>query len=180
MTMSDQVSEDGTALNPERELVIREFVRQRLDRSPHAGVQETLYQWSQAHQGEPVPPEDAQLIRSIFEQERAAYSHDGSSAVWVGAGIALLLHLLQIPLVFAAGYLSCAAGNQGGYCSLAGLVPIMFFGVSQLLYLGPAALIAHFTNHASVTKGILLTAAVGFLLNASCYGLVLGASMLHV
>ncbi|WP_019122493.1 hypothetical protein [Brevibacillus massiliensis] len=61
------------------------------------------------------------------------------------------------------------------------LFPLMFFfiGVSQLIYLIPALIIALYKNKKKMAAGMLIGAGVTFLINATCYGLVMGGMMWH-
>jgi hypothetical protein len=175
--LSDAAPPNPLESSSNREAEIRGFVRQLLDRSPAAGYGEVIYQWGR-REGVPVSAADEALLSAIFDEERARRPVDSSKGVWGGMGLALLLHLLQIPLGFLVALIACSGIGDKGYCELGGILPFMFIGVSQLLYLGPAALIARRTHHAAVAKGIVITAAIGFLLNAGCYGLLFGVSLL--
>ena len=75
-----------------------------------------------------------------------------------GVGLTLLMHLLGQALF-----------------TLATLGPsILFFGVSQLLYVVPAYVIAIRKGYPQTARGIAITAGISFLLNAGCTALVLG------
>ncbi len=51
------------------------------------------------------------------------------------------------------------------------MMPTFFIGVSQLLYMVPAVIIARVRGAHAMAKGFLIAAAVTFLLNATCFGL---------
>jgi hypothetical protein len=88
----------------------------------------------------------------------------GGSAWW-GFGLTLLLHLLQIPMAMLVIALSSDP--------YAFLIPLIFFGVSQLVYIIPALIIAHYAGKPHIVKGLLITASISFLFNAACAGVFL-------
>ncbi|OXM83851.1 hypothetical protein [Paenibacillus rigui] len=73
--------------------------------------------------------------------------------VWLGIGLLTLLHLL----LFA--------------------VPVAFFfiSVAQLVYLIPALIL--FRKNKGLVQGLLIGAGITFLLNAACFGLLLGGNL---
>ena len=84
-----------------------------------------------------------------------------------GVGLGLLLHVVVGTL----------AVFSGGLDSETGVVMLACIGLSQLLYMGPAMLIARHKGHAATMKGLALVAAITFLLNAGCWGLILTAGL---
>ncbi len=84
---------------------------------------------------------------------------------WWGFGLALLLHLIQIPIAI----LFIALASDPYFF----LVPPMFIGISQLVYIIPALLIAHKLGKPHIVKGLLIGASLSFLLNAACAGMFL-------
>jgi hypothetical protein len=82
--------------------------------------------------------------------------------VWKGFGLALLLQLLQIPIGLALSLF-----DSGAF-----LGSIIFIGVSQLVYMIPAIVIAAGKGLPHIVKGLIIGAAVVFLLNAACAGVV--------
>jgi Na+/proline symporter len=74
---------------------------------------------------------------------------------WVlGIGLLLLLHLIQIPLaVMSVG------------------VSLVAIGLSQLLYVIPAIIIYRRKNRPGMVKGLIIGAAITFLLNGACTAL---------
>lgn len=76
--------------------------------------------------------------------------------VFRGLGLALLLHLIQLPLFF-----------------LTSGVTLAFVGVSQLVYIIPAILIARRKGRPDIGKGLIIGAAVTFLLNATCFAFLM-------
>ena len=76
--------------------------------------------------------------------------------------VLLLLHLIQIPLAAATVFFS-----------------LIFMGVSQLLYIIPAIVIYRRKGRPGVVKGLIIAAALTFLLNATCSALVLGNLNIH-
>jgi hypothetical protein len=92
-----------------------------------------------------------------------------------------LLHLLLIPLGLLAGLLLCgvesAGTGRGGadaqLCLLIGAgVVLVFVGISQLVYMVPAIVVAGRRRAVSVQQGLIIGAAITFLLNAGCWGLI--------
>jgi len=77
--------------------------------------------------------------------------------IWLGVGLALLLHLIQIPLTFVTYFFS-----------------LIFIGISQLLYIVPAIVIYQRKGRPGVAKGLIIAAAITFLLNATCTVIVFG------
>jgi len=84
--------------------------------------------------------------------EQQASSRD----VWLGLGLAFLLHLIQVPLALATVALS-----------------LIFIGASQLVYIIPAIIIVKRKGRPGLVKGLIIGASITFLLNAACTGLVL-------
>ena len=82
---------------------------------------------------------------------RAATNRD----VWIGLGLTLLLHLIQVPLAFMTMAISLIA-----------------LGISQLLYIIPAIIIYRKKGRPGIVKGLIIGAAITFLLSAACTGLV--------
>jgi hypothetical protein len=82
--------------------------------------------------------------------------------IWRGVGLALLMHLIQIPLAAVTVFIS-----------------LIFMGVSQLLYIVPAIVIYRRRGRPGVVKGLIIAAAITFLLNATCSALVLGNLNIH-
>ncbi|MFM1653865.1 hypothetical protein ACI7RC_17425 [Brevibacillus sp. B_LB10_24] len=80
---------------------------------------------------------------------------ESSWEIWLGIFILMALHLLNF------------------------LFPLAFFfiGVSQLIYLIPALIIALYKGKKKMAAGMLIGAGVTFLINATCYGLVMGGMM---
>ena len=68
-----------------------------------------------------------------------------------GVGLAFLLHLIQIPFAFVTGFIS-----------------LVFVGISQLAYIIPAIIFYWRDGRRGVVKGLVIVAAITFLLNATC------------
>ena len=71
--------------------------------------------------------------------------------IWRGVGLAFLLHLIQIPLTFVTAFVS-----------------LIFVGISQLVYIIPAIIFYWRDGRRGVVKGLIIAAAITFLLNATC------------
>src|SRR5262245_53554779 len=97
------------------------------------------------------------------QQPPRSPQHGSNQAeIWRGIGLALLLHLIQIPLAAATVFFS-----------------LIFMGVSQLLYIIPAIVIYRRKGRPGVVKGLIIAAALTFLLNATCSALVLSNLNIH-
>jgi hypothetical protein len=80
--------------------------------------------------------------------------------LWKGLGIGVVLT--------AAGLLA------GWFAVPARLVVIFAIGLAQLLWMLPACLYFRARGERETIKGLLIIAGLVFLLNASCWGIVLG------
>ena len=69
----------------------------------------------------------------------------------LGLGLLLLMHLIQIPL---------AAGTLG--------LSLIVLGLTQLAYVIPAVIIARRKGRPGIAKGLIIGAALTFLLNGTC------------
>ncbi len=96
---------------------------------------------------------------------------------WLGVALALGLHLFQIPLAVIAAVVTClVAPDSGGWCGLAAVGPVLVIGVSQLLYMIPATVLAYRGREPGLAKGLVIGACLTALLNAACWGGLLGVS----
>jgi hypothetical protein len=78
--------------------------------------------------------------------------------VWRGIGLALALHLLQIPVALVSGGTS-----------------LLFLSVSQLLYELPAIVIALVRHRTNLAIGILIGATLSFLVAfGTCAAWIIG------
>ena len=73
---------------------------------------------------------------------------------WLGFGLCLLLHLLQVPMLRVL---------QG--------MAFWWIGASQLIYIVPAILIAKSRGRPGIVKGLIIGPSLPLLLNAACFGL---------
>ncbi|MGH9837888.1 MAG: hypothetical protein ACREEM_03805 [Blastocatellia bacterium] len=88
---------------------------------------------------------------------------DPNRGLGLGVALAFLLHIFQIPLLVLAGELL-----NGEYA----FAPILFIGLSQLVYILPAILLAHRRKKGGVVKGLCIGAGITFLLNGTCLGVM--------
>ena len=86
----------------------------------------------------------------IFKEELRS----GRKGLWRGVGVGLLLHLIQVPLALITTFIS-----------------LIFVGLSQLIYIIPAIVVYRRDGRPDVVKGLIIVAAITFLLNAACTGL---------
>ena len=98
-----------------------------------------------------------------MRDRRPSSAHDGA-----GSGIVLtfVLHLCQLLLVPAGAFLGCRI-EPGPDCALSAFWPPLVIGVSQLIYMVPAILIARGTGRLGLAKGLAIGASITFLLNAA-------------
>ena len=82
---------------------------------------------------------------------------------WLGLGLTFLLHLLQVPMAMIRA---------------AFFIPLWIIGLSQLLYIVPAILIARGRGRPGIVRGLIIGASLTFLLNAACFGFIFGAPLL--
>jgi hypothetical protein len=82
-----------------------------------------------------------------------------------GLGYTVGLHIIFACILYLLFLIS-------GKSDLPFLFPIFFIGISQLLYMLPAILIAQGKDRPQLAKGFMIGAAITFLLNAACTGLV--------
>jgi hypothetical protein len=87
----------------------------------------------------------------------------------------LLLHLLQIPLAIVVGLLPCLVAASE-LCLTLGVAAPLLIGVTQLVYMVPAILAALRRQRSALARGLIIGAALTFLLNAACWG-ALGLAM---
>lgn len=79
----------------------------------------------------------------------------GPGQVFLGMGLLLLLHLIWVvyPLAYVA------------------------IGLAQLVYVVPLVAVFLSKGRTGMMQGVLIGAGITFLLNAGCFGLLMGASL---
>src|SRR5713226_8350659 len=93
--------------------------------------------------------------REVVKQSRGT--------IWLGLGLTLMLHVVaQVATVFILG--AIISGERGLYLAF---LPMMYIGVSQLVYMIPAILIARRKGETETAKGLIVGASLTFLLNAA-------------
>ena len=98
--------------------------------------------------------------REVVEQSKGS--------IRAGLGLTLLFHfVVQVSLLFILG--TIVTGERGLEL---GILPVMYIGLSQLVYMIPAAWIARRKGETETAKGLIVGASLTFLLNAACNGLV--------
>ncbi len=106
---------------------------------------------------EPVQPPDQPPYGSP-----PPFTGPKEGSAWKGFGLSLLLHLLQVPIGVILSLFEPELV----------MFSILFIGVSQLIYMIPAIVIAASKGHSHLVKGLAIGASIVFLLNAACTGLV--------
>jgi hypothetical protein len=97
------------------------------------------------------PPNNFPSGPEALPEERVEERRSRQADIWRGVGLALLMHLIQIPLAVVTAFVS-----------------LIFVGVSQLAYIIPASIFYHRAGRRGVVKGLIIVAAITFLLNATC------------
>ena len=98
--------------------------------------------------------------REVAEQSKGS--------IWAGLGLTLLFHfVVLVSLLFILG--TVVSGERGLEL---GILPVMYIGLSQLVYMIPAIWIARRKGETETGKGLIIGASTTFLLNAACNGLV--------
>ncbi len=98
--------------------------------------------------------------REVAEQSKGS--------IWAGLGLTLLFHfVVQASLLFILG--TIVTGERGPEL---GILPVMYIGLSQLVYMIPAIWIARRKGETETAKGLIIGASLTFLLNAACNGLL--------
>ena len=87
--------------------------------------------------------------------------------VLFGIGLAFLLHLLQFPLAGGLGFLVSLWSKDIGMVIY---LSFMAIGLTQLVYMIPAILIARTRGKPGLVKGLLIGGALTLLLNGLCFG----------
>ena len=90
-------------------------------------------------------------------------------SIKAGVRTALLLHLAALGFCLMISMMTRVIPTFGAL-----LLPLIFVGLSQLVYLIPAAVMQKRRGRPQAMKGIILVAAITLLLNATCTALVLG------
>jgi hypothetical protein len=101
-----------------------------------------------------------------------------------GLLLVLALHIAFGVLCFGIAYglvyvFKVPFFNQNYNALLLG-IPIFFLGLSQVLYLIPAALYFNKKQRHEVTKGIICGGVVTLLLNGSCFGIGMGGGIVPI
>jgi len=99
--------------------------------------------------------------REVVEQSKGS--------IWGGLALTLGLHLfVQVPAFFLLIF-TIIPGEEG--LGLA-IYPSMFIGLSQVVYMIPAILIFRRRGDTGTAKGLMIGAALTFILNSTCNGLL--------
>jgi hypothetical protein len=85
--------------------------------------------------------------RKVVEQSKGS--------VWVGLGLTLALHLLQAPTLFILSAISTS--ERGLYLAF---LPLLYIGLSQLVYMVPAILILRRRGDTETARGLIIGASL--------------------
>jgi hypothetical protein len=86
------------------------------------------------------------------ELDKSNILKPASIEVWKGIGLTALLHLIQVLGVWIM------------------FMPAWFIGITQLCYIIPVALYFNKKGRPGIVQGLIIGAAITFLLNAACFG----------
>lgn len=89
----------------------------------------------------------------VFKEVRA-----GRNSIGEGIGIGVFFHLCQAAILVVLSFV------VPGFSFIA----LVGWGVTQLFYMAPAIVIACRAGKNETAKGLILVAAIGFLLNGAC------------
>ncbi len=94
--------------------------------------------------------------------------------VALGFAVGLLLHLAPVVVLVLAS-LPCAVGGDALGLLCGGLFGLAFgwwalIGIAQLVYIGPAVIWARKRGRGGLAKGLIIAAALTFVLNSACWG----------
>ena len=91
-----------------------------------------------------------------------------------GVALAFGLHVAVLAILFLIGVIGTTLGSELlGYFLAVALGVLLFVGVVQVLYVGPAFLAARRRGRTQLAQGLAVGAGITFLLNAACWGTVL-------
>ena len=98
--------------------------------------------------------------REVVEKSRGS--------IWGGLGLTFMFHfVVQVSTLFIL--FAIVTGER--YLEVSTL-PLRYIGLSQLVYMIPAILIARRKSETETAKGLIIGASITLLLNAACSGLV--------
>jgi len=95
----------------------------------------------------------------------------GSGSVGKGLLFTFLLHFCQvalIPVIIAVSLVVIPDKNAAGFGGF--IVALAGFGITQFVYMLPAILIFRKRGQSKTVQGLVIGAAVTFLLSAACSG----------
>lgn len=93
-----------------------------------------------------------------------------AKTVFAGIGLTLGLHgAFGMGMGVLSGMASAVGGDVAGF----GLGTVFFLGVTQLVYMLPAWILCRRRGWHGVAVGLVIGAAVTFLLNSACFGIVM-------
>lgn len=117
---------------------------------------------------------DVDSILQIDVESAKNETRPDESTVLGGIALGITLQSLLIPMMNIGATIYANLVTPG----ITGLIiPIAFIGITQLVYIVPAALIARSIGHFALMRGLLIVAAVIASLNGACW-LVFGAPSL--
>ena len=96
--------------------------------------------------------------REVEEQSKGS--------IWKGLGVTLLFHAIAMGILFFI--LAVVVNSEEGLMWV--VYPMMYMGLTQLVYMIPAILIFRSRGATEIAKGLIVGASMTFLLNATCNG----------
>ncbi|HTG16846.1 MAG TPA: hypothetical protein VK747_16485 [Blastocatellia bacterium] len=107
----------------------------------------------------PEPNNLDRWAREVVEQSKGS--------VWSGLGLTLVFHIVALVAIFFI--LSMIVTGERGLELI--FFSLVYFGLSQLVYMIPAILISRRRGETETAKGLIIGASITFLLSATCSGL---------
>ena len=123
-----------------------------------------MYDPNQNDPNRNYPPPDPYQMNPYQNYANQPYAPPKSQGnVWAGLGLTVVAHFVFQPFI-----------------AVLGMIPKMEFlyfsvfviGLSQLVYMIPAIILAFSKGKPQLGKGFLIGAGITFLLNAACFGLI--------
>ena len=119
---------------------------------------------------------DLDSILQIDTESAKNETRPDESTVLGGIALGITLQSLLIPMINIGATVGAKLVTPGSEAQRFGagpmtglIIPIAFIGITQLVYIVPAVLIARAIGHFALTRGLLIVAAVMAALNGACW-----------